>query len=117
MKNGEKFHFTELLPVFYVQLQRVIPFTFAGKIYSRSIASINFLHLHSKRSRLASVRNWAVIGVAIQLLLHLRFRLRDDLRILIHIDRCACHCLRRVDQSLVCQSALALGNDLPRVAT
>ena len=28
MKNGEKFHFTELLPVFYVQLQRVIPFTF-----------------------------------------------------------------------------------------
>ena len=116
MKNGEKFHFTELLPVFYVQLQRVIPFTFAGKIYSRSIASINFLHLHSKRSRLASVRNRAVIGVAIQLLLHLRFRLRDDLRILIHIDRCACHCLCRVDQSLVCQSALTLGNDLPGVA-
>lgn len=42
MKNGEKFHFTELLPVFYVQLQRVIPFTFAGRIYSHSIASINF---------------------------------------------------------------------------
>ena len=73
MKNGEKFHFTELLPTFYVRLQCVIPFTFAGKIYSRSIASINFLHLHSKRSRLAAVRDRAVIGVAIQLLLHLRF--------------------------------------------
>ena len=32
MKNGEKFHFTELLPTFYVRLQCVIPFTFAGKI-------------------------------------------------------------------------------------
>jgi hypothetical protein len=40
----------------------------------------------------------------------------SPLRILIHIDRCACHCLRRVDQSLVCQSALALGNNLPGVA-
>ena len=61
-------------------------------------------------------QNLRLLIALAQLFLHLRFRLCDDLRILIHIDRCACHCLCRVDQSLVCQSALALGNNLPGVA-
>ena len=116
MKNGEKFHFTELLPTFYVRLQCVIPFTFAGRsIHAQSHPSTFFTSSFQALSA-CSRPDRAVIGVAIQLLLHLRFRLRDNLRILIHIDRCACHRLCRVDQSLVCQSALALGNDLPGVA-